>query len=440
MRAIFLKAFSGMNEKAKIGLGNAARAGMPVCRSKSGIAYLPFIFLAIWLLAVIASVIAPHALSWLPALGVAAAFLLAPRQILGQVSDTDKLPMMIAAIFLAWALISCLWASNVGLGVSSVFRAAGSLAIVYGCLLIGRAMAPLNRAERAALLVGHAALMALLLLLFFGLVSLVPIRGERADINLTSWVFNRAAVFSVLLMPAIYTIFNGLFPQKSRISAILIWAGLSLLIVMLSASETAKLAILFVLPFSLLIASSLRAAAIALTIGFGTTLFILPHVMAKHGLKILSFPISNYNTSTFAGRIEIWTYVAKFARSAPVFGHGVEASRTLEYTSIIRETTLIAHHPHSIIFQLWVDLGFVGAFLFFIFIALVLRNISRDLENIGKIQIATVGIALVVASVSHGMWQNWWFGMVAVAFMVTRACAPQANMPDFAAAPHRANQ
>jgi O-antigen ligase len=124
-------------------------------------------------------------------------------------------------------------------------------------------------------------------------------------------------------------------------------------------------------------------------------------------------------------RLEIWQFVAERISQRPLLGWGLEASRTLpgaqepidigddaSSKSDIKPPTLIRMplHPHNGFLQLWLELGVVGVTIASVLLIQLLAAIRRS--TLSPIELApsfaVVASALVVLSLSYGIWQSWW--------------------------------
>lgn len=116
---------------------------------------------------------------------------------------------------------------------------------------------------------------------------------------------------------------------------------------------------------------------------------------------------------SWAHRAGIWSYAVGRIREQPLIGHGFEASRAMEATTMVRgvEMPAIANHPHSASLQIWLELGGVGAVLAAL---LLLAGGAWLARSYGERPIAaaaacgTLATAGVIANVSFSAWAEWW--------------------------------
>lgn len=132
--------------------------------------------------------------------------------------------------------------------------------------------------------------------------------------------------------------------------------------------------------------------------------------------------------TTILPRLELWDFVgAKIIEQFP-FGYGLEAGRSLSLAEM--EQTYfggsLMHHPHNGVLQLWLEFGLVGA----VAAALVWAGFCRRIIVLNPWPaaacLAGAVCFLIIASVSHGLWQSWWVSALAlVPFMFAIALAPE---------------
>ena len=129
-------------------------------------------------------------------------------------------------------------------------------------------------------------------------------------------------------------------------------------------------------------------------------------------------------------RLHTWNFVAGRIAERPWLGWGLDSSPAIPGgdAEVRSGWPYLSLHPHNIGLQLWLELGVVGAVLG----AAVLALIGRGLLGLDPAKSA-VGVALLVtvftaASLSYGMWQNWWLaaqGITAALFWSQAAEHPR---------------
>jgi hypothetical protein len=114
-------------------------------------------------------------------------------------------------------------------------------------------------------------------------------------------------------------------------------------------------------------------------------------------------------------RIEIWLSFGEAARAALPWGNGFGASLNLQNSPVAglvppeRVVLLGASHPHNAFLQVWVELGLPGVLLTAAALVLLFRAIAGMRPALQPFALSCTAAALLVALVSHGAWQPWWW-------------------------------
>lgn len=124
-------------------------------------------------------------------------------------------------------------------------------------------------------------------------------------------------------------------------------------------------------------------------------------------------------------RLFIWQTTAKHIQERPVLGHGFDTARSfydkknLEIIEFFPDQPSkawknqfepIPLHPHNGVLQIWLEMGILGALALVGILLAIINAISRNCRTAIEIATAyaTLSSALVLVSVSYGIWQNWW--------------------------------
>ena len=375
------------------------------------------------------AILAPQGLTWLPWLIILLA-LWAARRLNLETHPWERLPaarwlfwaMAAAAI---WTLMRCITAYN----VPDAFLGAGSFyATVFAVVLLVPLSAAVSRDGRW-------------FWLFFPLVNIITasIAGLAANqvIQLgwisarlgELWHFNRAASLAALLLPvSLYAVGQTSGPRRDKALMMIAVTGAIGVGVFSTYSESAKLAFIIGLAVNAAAQVSLKLTTRLVSWGFVISLLVVPSVLPT----VHDWTISNHaldqDTWTYRPRLEIWRAMVHLIVEAPFFGHGVEFVRNAGYINAITGLWTEQTHPHSAIFQLWVDLGLLGVVLFGTVIVLLGETILWLPREKGAMLAAVMAGALGVWSVSHGMWQSWFVGLIGLvvfhAMVAARRGAP----------------
>ncbi|WP_371396260.1 O-antigen ligase family protein [Fretibacter rubidus] len=119
-------------------------------------------------------------------------------------------------------------------------------------------------------------------------------------------------------------------------------------------------------------------------------------------------------------RLVTWGYSAELTRAAPIRGHGFDASRTFNATFEARGfegLAKISLHPHNAGLQIWLETGAIGALLAVITIFFIGQK-AQDFASGGRARAVavagTMAAVILIASVSYGVWQDWWWALIAL--------------------------
>jgi len=126
-------------------------------------------------------------------------------------------------------------------------------------------------------------------------------------------------------------------------------------------------------------------------------------------------------------RLEIWSAFAKMALEGLPFGWGLEAgagaSKTVYFAAADEPTKILLDklHPHNNAIQLLLELGWAGYVLSFAVVAVFLCGLKPADRVEAAQRTALVLVVLVVMTISHGVWQMWfWASVIAGGFGLRR--------------------
>jgi len=117
-------------------------------------------------------------------------------------------------------------------------------------------------------------------------------------------------------------------------------------------------------------------------------------------------------------RVFNWATLYQKILEHPFIGHGFDAVRTFNDTHTIRGfegRALVSLHPHNAGLHLWVEVGFIGVVLACTALFLGVRKLTSP-DVLPKSQMvaasALCGATVVMASLSYGVWQDWWWAVI----------------------------
>lgn len=249
-------------------------------------------------------------------------------------------------------------------------------------------------------------------------IDLASDSGLRRPLGLATEDFrlNRAAVALVLLLPLVSVL---LLREHQRVLVALTWLC-SAAAVIISVSYSAKLGLLV-----LLAALPLAYAAPLLmhrVIG-ATAVFLILFMPIVASLANALVPDSvhqavGYGSLTIRG--EIWGETARFIQDKPFFGWGIEAAHVIASLpeaanlSQSQRDLLNWSHTHNAPLQIWLELGAAGALAAAAAVIAAMIQLERLPRPLLPAASTTFAAAFAIACVSHGAWQAWWWGLLAL--------------------------
>ncbi len=234
------------------------------------------------------------------------------------------------------------------------------------------------------------------------------IRGLSMDDFLNTAEFNRGAVSIVFLALAALSV----LPRK--ITLINLAAILPVLLMLtLVQSQSAQLAAIVGVAFLVLFPASKSWAWYGLFFLIAAFSLLSPFLV---GLLYGNIPQWILDLPLIRGgslwhRMEIWAFIADQVKQHPLVGQGLESTKIIKHNFSVGNDSIL--HPHSLILQIWLELGLLGIALGIAAIGALMKIIYKRLDPQSARAAITCFIAVfAVANVSYGMWQAWWLGLL----------------------------
>jgi len=236
----------------------------------------------------------------------------------------------------------------------------------------------------------------------------IVLRHADAELNIGHGI----TVMAVLLAPLLVLMWTKL--KYGKVLAVLTVAGL------MWAGHLCRLNVAHFSVMAALLAMGAAYTASRLTV---TMLFAL-----ALGL-ILGAPLIGYLSGlasdaflselplSWEHRVRMWGYSWERIAEAPFFGHGFDAVRTYTDTFTARdgrEIVIVSLHPHNAGLQIWNETGLIGAGLASTTLFYAYKPAMRFIESRPR-AIALAGLfasMIVISSISYGVWQYWWWGVL----------------------------
>jgi exopolysaccharide production protein ExoQ len=281
-----------------------------------------------------------------------------------------------------------------------------------------------ERRIRWFLLAYFAAIVLLMLDLLHGLpVYLLMRGGVSRDSELEGSLINRNMVaMAALCWPA----FQTFWLRREWGAAALLPVGMIVLVTG-GSSESAMVGLLIGLITLAIAMVAPTFTRVALGVGVVVTFF--GSIPAMEWLYSLDLIDHTHLPFSFLHRIEIWHYASNLVFEKPLFGWGLDSSRSLAEKVIVErggyEFPVLPIHPHNAFLQVWLELGLVGV-CFGIAIGLtVLRGIGQLPRQSQPVALAAFAGSMAMISVAYGVWQVWWIGVLILSLLMIHVLARQ---------------
>jgi hypothetical protein len=119
--------------------------------------------------------------------------------------------------------------------------------------------------------------------------------------------------------------------------------------------------------------------------------------------------------SAFGKTMQVWADVIVADPSRLVTGYGIDTALRNRVSQALDTSA-----PTSFLFEIWYELGVLGAFATTAALVFVIRTISRLSRTLGSFALGCTGFAFSLAVIGLGTSQTWWVTAVAttcIAFM-----------------------
>jgi hypothetical protein len=297
-----------------------------------------------------------------------------------RVMDALKSPAGVAGIFLiVWSAMSLAWTPFPGPGAERLFRVAGSAGLALGAIL---ALPERMRASNLYLLslgTGAAAIAAL---------AVAIARPPWSDPT----VLERGVVLiSLMAWPAI----TWLAMKRRTVPSMALAGGVgALAIVLQGASMLPALLVGVVLLGGAL--NNLRGSAAA---------FAAASVVLVMGAPLIALLLSflTPQESSFGRTMQVWADIILADPLRLLTGHGIETALRNRLAAAL--DTLA---PTSLLFEIWYELGVLGALAVTVTLVFSALNVGRLGRTMGAFTLGCMGFAFALGVMGLGTSQTWW--------------------------------
>jgi O-antigen ligase len=287
----------------------------------------------------------------------------------------------LALFFVAWAVISSLWAEDSHVALSSASRLALCVAfvfVVYGAI----------RERRQARLLIYTFIAGAVLTLVIGLVGLKPVSPDPGSVASNRFVgaVGQANELASILVVAFGLAVFALAASRTRQSRILISVSLVAILIALLAtgSRGGLVSLAAALATAIIAGGTLRkhflvAVAAAVAIGVGYYTLIAPAEVKDRVTQV----------GSGSGRTDLWTVASLVVKHRPFFGVGsgnfivVEASYAaapvdLPEVHFIVDEPLV---PHNMFLSVQTELGIPGLLVFVTLLGTAIASVINAIKS-----------------------------------------------------------
>lgn len=324
-----------------------------------------------------------------------AATLLMPGQQLGAGRIRRALtgPVGLAALFLlAWSAISLAWTPFPTAGAERLLRVAGAAALALAAIA---ALPPRMRASNLYLpSIGVGA---------SGLLILAMSVAQPMAVDTVA--MERAAILITLLAwPAV----TWLSMKRRVIPAMAISAGVGALALVLQGAA--------MLP-ALLVGAVLLGGAINNLRGAAAAFIAATAILVMGGpLIALLLSLLTPQESGFGRTMQVWSDIIVADPSRLVTGHGIETALRNRISQLLDPAA-----PKSLLFEVWYELGLLGALGATTLLSLAINGAARLSRAIAPFALGCMSYAFTLMVIGLGTSQTWWITALAATTIVFSA-------------------
>ena len=334
---------------------------------------------------------------------------------------------MAFAAFLVLTAASAAWSLTPGRSVSATLPLTGIFLSIVGLLGLVREFDAAERSRLGIALVTGMIVGMGLLLIERGfdrpiLGAVTGWTGWRGDTM--SFTLKPVATVAALLVWPFALVLARRFPRMSVPAAAGVIAGIAFI-----GSDAAVFGLACGVGIFLFARWRPRLAGPFLGANLAILILTAPWIPSLFPDPRVSMTGIEYLPNSGVHRIVIWQTTAGHIFERPWLGYGFDTSRKFYPQSTTMDVKFakptigqsegftaepIPLHPHNMILQIWLELGFVGALVALATILAILFGLARaqlaDIERaVGYGYFVTT---LAIAAVAYGAWQAWWLSTI----------------------------
>jgi hypothetical protein len=158
-----------------------------------------------------------------------------------------------------------------------------------------------------------------------------------------------------------------------------------------------------------------RAAALALIAGIMVTILAAP---------LWAFTLSHMPTQSggLSGLLQIWAELIAKDPLRLLTGHGLDTALRNKISPALEIST-----PKSLLFEIWYELGLIGAVCLSAFLIMSVESISRLNDRVAPYALGAFGFAFSLSIMGLGTSQTWWLTTLSMTIIAFAAIIHREN-------------
>ncbi len=324
-----------------------------------------------------------------------------------KLSVNTSLAVTLVALAL-WSALSATWAVTPAKALLLVARLVMVCIAGIGLLFaVSRLDALENRNAENAFLGGMALGLAALVVGFvYAKTTGSPLWSTSLSDPLTT-LNNGAVAISLLAWPALAVLWRQGRKRLVGVVAAAVYLGFMFL-----SSGAALLAPVMGLAAFLVVWVFRRRGALIFAAIIAALVLFAPQIFSSFlsGDKVRE--ISAELSSSAPHRLDMWAFTVEKIDEKPLWGWGMDASRAIPGGDrpLAPDVEILPLHPHNAFLQVRLELGIPGAILVAVLVGSLFAGVVGGVGDrfAAAVMAGAGGAYLTIASLSYGVWQNWW--------------------------------
>lgn len=214
--------------------------------------------------------------------------------------------------------------------------------------------------------------------------------------------------------------FAALLLTQEDVISLFLAVALALTTLILGRSTGIDIALVIVFVFRMVSDKARQRMLMTFITGYIVAAVFAPLVVPAAFTFLDSHGLLAFYEGTFAARLELWTAIAGHIPHAPILGHGANTTRNAVDLAFHGKYYDLPDLPsaHSIIFDLWFELGIIGIAAYALALAALAQVIGRQRGFSHFLASSCLIVAVIELSVDHRIWLSWVMGALAMTAVI----------------------